>query len=125
MDNYLMMTSSAPQEVTSAADLGEYQFYLHLYFSLDSQKEMKNLLQLAFLSSMDFQLRNHLHLELWWLLCYIRICDDLGSLPKKITKMSEDDKDYIFIGFLLLKSEMGIFRVGIALVFTLNAAMMQ
>ena len=57
MDNYLMMTSSAQQEVTSGADLGEYQFYFHLYFSLDSQKEMKNLLQLSFLSSMDFQLR--------------------------------------------------------------------
>ena len=41
MDNYLMMTSSAQQEVTSAADLCEYQFFFHLYFRLDSQKETK------------------------------------------------------------------------------------
>ena len=37
MDNSLMMTSSAQQEVTSATDLGEYQFYLPSFFSPNFQ----------------------------------------------------------------------------------------
>ena len=82
------------------------------------------MLQLAFLSSnvsvvyMDFELPNHTDLELWFLCC-IYIYEDLGSLPKKITKTSENDTfipDYArIVGlFLLLKSEKGIFRVEIA-----------